>query len=873
MRSVGKNAAMYLSQDRPLDGVSLDRSLDPTVDWRPDLKSRSVTLERVYAITFTPMSEMRRNELITLAYQDIASELARLLDTELPTWATFGQWPSDIVGTILRMPIPMIRQSIQRSFGWGNQAVFYDIGQSFVALIEALAQLGPKPNFDADDVSWNDFEARVIVAWVACLKVLRSTTWEPPLGQPGVPSRMAWRSDPSAVNDQETWNDHRPTTGGNARLLYVAMWTYMDSQLARNARQRDQRIYAANIFLAAHEQWVLQLPLASGLRLPIRRVLYPRLNRMPKVQLRRTDLYVERNPGFHETARAIEKRSIHAITRWVMGIRVGSSWISVGRSLQQQGLEFHDHLDVLEDPSARQVADLFGDADDRRTDCWLSYEQRMRFIANLFRRRYPTRVDPTALAISREQQRRIRARAGSLVFPVPYRPAVHRSPEQQAVHDHRTWTFDEARGKCDPLDGDLTFRPDRIDPEEIRADIAERWKCLTPLISVGSLKSSADFFKRYRLLVLLSLLSSSIPDGYAASRGSKVLDLESLLGKFPTGRIVQTLDFVLSVSDEDLAPTNDVLNNSIARVRRMHLVVRRRLRQTPLPVVPDLSISVQVAWNEALYGLPINDEDQFGTMLSFVVPVIETFERIGVNVPVDIREALLHRWCAIGYLLGGDLDLITRLDNGKRRFITYAEAEQDSALIRSRHHIRSLHGVRLMSALTKDLGDHFPAGLGPVPEMIVRAVGDPDVCDLLLVKDTLRSRALRQAFRVLGRVLSSPGVVGRFGLSVMTWLGDVWYTTYRTRNVAPTPQAAAMQENKLQDWLAKPWWKQLLTKKPAARQPPIGWSILRVFPQGCEGEADDRYKSLEGYCTAVGKPIPLRLEQRSAAGLCGEPTA
>ena len=78
------------------------------------LTDRAVTVERVKAIVFAPMSDALRNHLVTLAYVDMGTAMAELLGTsEDANWTSLAVWPSFTVGEMakprtLRMRLPLV---------------------------------------------------------------------------------------------------------------------------------------------------------------------------------------------------------------------------------------------------------------------------------------------------------------------------------------------------------------------------------------------------------------------------------------------------------------------------------------------------------------------------------------------------------------------------------------------------------------------------------------------------------------------------------------------------------------------------------------------------------------------------------------------
>ena len=60
------------------------------------------------------------------------------------------------------------------------------------------------------------------------------------------------------------------------------------------------------------------------------------------------------------------------------------------------------------------------------------------------------------------------------------------------------------------------------------------------------------------------------------------------------------------------------------------------------------------------WGIPINQEDLAGTMLSFSYVPVEPMRRLGIPVSDEDAEAYLHLWNVIAHLLGLDDDLRVR---------------------------------------------------------------------------------------------------------------------------------------------------------------------------------------------------------------------
>ena len=106
------------------------------LDFRPDLSSRDVTWERMEAVAFTPMDARARNQLITVAYGDIADAMATVLGSEDASFCAIGQWASAAIAGYLSVPVPFIRRMVSRPFAFGNRHIFSEVARAQVAFLE-----------------------------------------------------------------------------------------------------------------------------------------------------------------------------------------------------------------------------------------------------------------------------------------------------------------------------------------------------------------------------------------------------------------------------------------------------------------------------------------------------------------------------------------------------------------------------------------------------------------------------------------------------------------------------------------------------------------------------------------------------------------
>jgi hypothetical protein len=156
-------------------------------------------------------------------------------------------------------------------------------------------------------------------------------------------------------------------------------------------------------------------------------------------------------------------------------------------------------------------------------------------------------------------------------------------------------------------------------------------------------------FLKYSTSSAMGLMYFSLIGGFSAPKIVKVLDETGYLTKTSPDvtwrRLNETFSMVIACLLED-----DALHVGkkgwlhVLSVRLLHSRVRRRIMS-----------SNKGGWDMKTYGVPINQEDMLGTLLSFSINVIETIERIGAPFLTNYEiEAYLHLWRYIGYIIGVD---------------------------------------------------------------------------------------------------------------------------------------------------------------------------------------------------------------------------
>lgn len=222
-------------------------------------------------------------------------------------------------------------------------------------------------------------------------------------------------------------------------------------------------------------------------------------------------------------------------------------------------------------------------------------------------------------------------------------------------------------------------------PPEVRRYL-DRTDDLPDWADRARIEAGERVFVRYGPQLVVILHCYSLPFCYLAGNGAQVLNLTDRLESNPTRRILETAQVLMDVMQPGgLAGAQGRGRRSIQKVRLMHAAVRRLARLSP-------------TWNTA-WGVPINQEDLAGTLMSFSWVGLDGLKKLGIELGADDREAYLHCWNVAGWLLGIRRELLPR-DEARAQDLAHAVA---------RHQFGpSPSGRDLTTALVKHTAYHLP---------------------------------------------------------------------------------------------------------------------------------------------------------------------
>jgi hypothetical protein len=285
-------------------------------------------------------------------------------------------------------------------------------------------------------------------------------------------------------------------------------------------------------------------------------------------------------------------------------------------------------------------------------------------------------------------------------------------------------------------------------PPEHRSPALDEYLADTPpwpaWADPGLVKRGEEFFAFRGLEIGSSLFCASLPEAYAGARGARVLTLTSRMVSDPVRRVNETAQMVFHALQPDGLVVGDGPGyQDIRRVRLMHAAVRYLILHDDQIAKTDDPTAGEHSWSPA-GGLPINQEDLLGTLMTFTCVVFTSLERLGLPPTTEEAEAYLHTWCVIGHLLGIRPDLLP---------IELDAAWSLAAAIRRRQHRASRDGELLGTALSDAMARSMPlAPLRGLPSSTIRWLVGDEVATMVGIKKSDWTRVL---FGPLRRAMSA----------------------------------------------------------------------------------------------------------------------
>ena len=221
---------------------------------------------------------------------------------------------------------------------------------------------------------------------------------------------------------------------------------------------------------------------------------------------------------------------------------------------------------------------------------------------------------------------------------------------------------------------------------------------------------------RYTLLQSLMLQSVSLMAGYAVPALAQPLIDTGALTDSVVPRMARTLMFAASVTSRYGLERGQAGFKQAVHVRMVHALVRHQLRHKP-------------SWDQATYGVPINQSDLVMTNLQFSLVVLYGLRAFGCKLTAQERYAVLHVWRYIGYLMGLDAARmpITEPECNRWLYAYLSTQRMNSAMARPL--AQALHELPIMLAGAAPAAQHSARLEQQVRAAITRLFAGHTLCD------------------------------------------------------------------------------------------------------------------------------------------------
>lgn len=350
-----------------------------------------------------------------------------------------------------------------------------------------------------------------------------------------------------------------------------------------------------------------------------------------------------------------------------------------------------------------------------------------------------------------------------------------------------------------------------------------------PWIDPALLKAGGEFYRDRGVLGFLTLGCASLPACYCWSDEAYMLGCTGRLERKDEvpRRLPETAKFVLDVVTKHSFEPEGIAIHASQKVRLMHSILRFLVITKQVAIAAGdnsptarmrLSRETDTVFGHdwtADRGPPISQELLVGTLLTFHYVVLDGFDRMGVSVTDDEKEAYLQRWNVVGYFLGIEERVLARLN-------TMENAKTMFDLIMERNRNSSGDGPKLESALLgymqKNIIDRVLGGRANpmivIPRILTRQLSGKETSQAISLKLGFFGTILRYPVwwgtKIVGHLSNSPRA-RKFTNMLMSYIAKtIW--NWRTESDDPAKsdslaadEGIARNAIKLHPSLAKQW--------------------------------------------------------------------
>jgi hypothetical protein len=168
-------------------------------------------------------------------------------------------------------------------------------------------------------------------------------------------------------------------------------------------------------------------------------------------------------------------------------------------------------------------------------------------------------------------------------------------------------------------------------------------------VELGDLDTIArgqQLFTLFGPEIFLVLGSCSLPLAFACGNGVQAIYRSRRLEDDPVRRLYDTAQMIINVMQAGGLAAGQIGWRSTRKVRLIHALVRYHVQQEG-----------DAPWSPS-WGVPVNQEDMAGKLLSFSVAVLHCLKTMGAQISNREADSYVYAWSAVGRLLGIDEALL-----------------------------------------------------------------------------------------------------------------------------------------------------------------------------------------------------------------------
>jgi hypothetical protein len=239
-------------------------------------------------------------------------------------------------------------------------------------------------------------------------------------------------------------------------------------------------------------------------------------------------------------------------------------------------------------------------------------------------------------------------------------------------------------------------------------------------------------FAEYGPEISMVLACGSLPAAYASRKGVQVLYRSGYLADRANRRVAQTGQMVVDVLTPGGLDPGGRGRRAAQKVRLMHAAIRYLiLHDTDRP------------WAEE-YGIPINQEDLAGTLMTFTSAILQGLALLKIELTAEQSQSYLEAWRAVARMMGIVDELIPT---------TVAEAHLLCDIISRRQTEPCAEGRAMTTALLDMMKAHLLPPFQRMPAAMMRYLLPPGVADGLGIPEEALERELIKAGVDVGRAV------------------------------------------------------------------------------------------------------------------------